>query len=364
MPGSFDLMAVDVHHPENYGIYQSVGDSVGPGGLIRAMRTIPMYVTIAEAIKAYAPEAWVLNYTNPMTICTRTLYKVFPEIKALGNCHEVFGTQKILAAMLDEELGIKDVSREEIKVNVTGINHFTWLTSASYKHIDLIPMYKAFSEKHHEMGFEPAGTGNWMNDHFSSANRVKFDLFQKHNIIAAAGDRHLAEFMDGKDYLKDPETAKSWKFALTPVSWRKKNEQERITMSKELVSGKKDFEIKETGEEGVKQMKALLGLEDIITNINFPNQGQIPWLPMDAVVETNALLRHNQIIPMMTEPVPQAVADRISLHVTNQENIVEAGLKSDQALAFKAFMADPLVDLDEKDAKECFDYMYANTMNR
>ena len=96
LPGSFDEMAVDVHTPERLGIYQSVGDTAGPGGIIRALRTIPMFVKIAEDIKKYAPSAWVINYTNPMSLCVKTLYHTFPEIKAFGCCHEVFGTQKVL----------------------------------------------------------------------------------------------------------------------------------------------------------------------------------------------------------------------------------------------------------------------------
>ena len=67
LPGTFREMASDVHLPERHGIYQSVGDTAGPGGLVRALRTIPMYVEIAEAVAAYAPNAWVINYTNPMT---------------------------------------------------------------------------------------------------------------------------------------------------------------------------------------------------------------------------------------------------------------------------------------------------------
>ncbi len=92
LPGTFDEMAVDVHLPERLGIWQSVGDTAGPGGMIRALRTIPMFVTIAEAIRDHAPQAWVINYTNPMSLCVKTLYETFPQIKAFGCCHEVFGT--------------------------------------------------------------------------------------------------------------------------------------------------------------------------------------------------------------------------------------------------------------------------------
>ena len=87
LPGTFDEMESDVHHPEKYGIYQSVGDTSGPGGIVRAMRTVPMIEEIAENVKKYCPNAWVINYTNPMTMCIQTLYRVCPEIKAFGCWH-------------------------------------------------------------------------------------------------------------------------------------------------------------------------------------------------------------------------------------------------------------------------------------
>ena len=230
LPGTFDEMESDVHEPEKYGIYQSVGDTAGPGGMVRALRTIPMFVTIAEAIRDYAPQAWVINYTNPMSLCVKTLYHVFPQIKAFGCCHEVFGTQKLLAQIAERELGIADIKRDEIIVNVLGLNHFTWFDSASYKGIDLFPVYRSFIEKHFEEGFEEKDK-NWMNSTFSCAHRVKFDLFKKYGWIAAAGDRHLAEFMP-PIYLKDPETVASWKFGLTTVAWRKEDLKKRLEKSK------------------------------------------------------------------------------------------------------------------------------------
>ncbi len=358
LPGTFDHMDVDVHYPEKYNIYQSVGDTAGPGGLMRALRTIPMYETIGTAIKNYAPNAWVLNYTNPMTICTRTLYKVFPQIKAIGNCHEVFGTQKILSKALADIQGLHDIPREEIKVSVTGINHFTWLTSATYKNMDLFPIYTQFVKKYYESGYESKGTGNWLNDFFSSAQRVKFDLFLRYGAIAAAGDRHLAEFCPGSWYLKDKDMVRHWKFNLTPVSWRKSNERDRIQQSIDLVSGKKSFEIKETGEEGVLQIKALLGLGDLVTNINFPNQGQVDYLPKNVIVETNGLIRHNHISPINGGNLSPAVTAMIARHSANQELIIEAGLTRNRHLAFQAFLNDPLVHLALDDAKACFDAMY------
>jgi alpha-galactosidase/6-phospho-beta-glucosidase family protein len=215
LPGTFDEMESDVHAPEKYGIYQSVGDTTGPGGIIRALRTIPMYIEFAEAIKCYSPEAWVINYTNPMALCVATLYKVFPAIKAFGCCHEVFGTQNILCTML-KDMGIADgVDRHELVTNTVGINHFTWITKAHYNGIDLMPLYKKLVTASKE-GVSQADK-NWMNNSFESKEKVKFELFERFNAIATAGDRHLAEFCPGNWFLQSPEQVKEWGFGLTSV---------------------------------------------------------------------------------------------------------------------------------------------------
>ena len=114
LPGTFKEMRSDVHTPEKYGIYQSVGDTVGPGGVLRAMRTIPMFEFFASKIKEICPNAWVINFTNPMSICVKALYDVFPNIKAFGCCHEVFHAQQFLTRVLKEMTGI-DVNRKQIK---------------------------------------------------------------------------------------------------------------------------------------------------------------------------------------------------------------------------------------------------------
>ena len=87
------------------------------------------------------------------------------------------------------------------------------------------------------------------------------DRFKRYGAIAAAGDRHLAEFCNGKWYLADPETVKRWHFGLTTVTWRKDDLKKRLERSERLVKGEEKFEINETGEDGVKQMRALLGLD-------------------------------------------------------------------------------------------------------
>lgn len=364
LPGTFDEMESDVHLPERHGIYQSVGDTAGPGGMIRALRTIPMFVEIAEAIKAYSPDAWVINYTNPMTLCVKTLYEVFPEIKAFGCCHEVFGTQKVLKGIVEEKLGLKDVPRNEIFVNVLGINHFTWFDSASYKGIDLFPIYKEYIKEHYEEGYNEPDK-NWANSTFECAHRVKFDLFNRYGLIAAAGDRHLVEFMPGDEYLKNPEVVKEWKFGLTTVEWRKKDLEERLAKSHRLVNGEDKVELKPSGEEGILLIKALCGLERLVSNVNIPNTNkQIPNLPETAVVETNALFEYNQIKPVVAGNIPDHVLELIKPHVKNHERILEAALTYNRELVYKAFMEDPLIvgKVNKEECKKLVDDMIANTI--
>lgn len=362
LPGTFDEMESDVHTPEKYGIYQSVGDTSGPGGIIRAMRTIPMYEEIAENIKKYCPKAWVINYTNPMTLCVKALYRVFPEIRAFGCCHEVFGTQKFLAKVVEEKLGVKDVERHEIKVNPVSVNHFTWLTKATYHGIDLFPLYKEFCQEHTD-GFSKDGPvdSNWMNNAFVSEEKVKMDLFLKFGYIAAAGDRHLSEFCEGKWYLENPERVKEMHFGLTSVSWRKEDLKKRLEKSARLVSGEEAVTLNKTGEEGVDQIRALLGLCELVTNVNIPNQGQIPNLPLGAVVETNAVFRDGSLTPVFAGEIPAAIYPMVSRICAEQELVSEGIAQRDLNKIFVAFANDPLVTCGMEDAKKLFEEMCENT---
>ena len=360
LPGTFDEMESDVHEPEKYGIYQSVGDTTGPGGLVRALRAIPMYVEIAEAIKKCSPNAWVINYTNPMALCTMTLCRVFPEIKAFGCCHEVFGTQDLLVEALKEICGIDNISRDDISVNVQGINHFTWLNKAWYRDIDLIEVYREFIKKHPE-GFVMDESEHWMNNSFSCAHLVKFDLFNKYGAIAAAGDRHLAEFINGSTYLDDPDTVKRYKFGLTPVSWRKEDLKRRLESSKNKISGKEELQIKKTGEKGVEMMTAILGYKTLITNVNMLNVGQAPDLPIGSVVETNAVFRDNSVTPVFAGYMSNEIRALVERHALNHLTIMKAALSKNKKLAFNAFINDPLVTCSSGSAWELFNVMLQNT---
>ena len=359
LPGTFDEMEYDVHTPEKYGIYQSVGDSTGPGGIMRALRTIPMFKVIAEGVRDYCPDAWVINYTNPMTMCVSSLYKFFPKIKAIGCCHEVFATQNIIGKAYEAKTGIK-VKREDVTVNVVGINHFTWLTKASIGSEDVFDVYAEYVDKFYKTG-DSVSDNNWMNNSFASTNKVKFDLFKRYGAIAAAGDRHLAEFCPGKWYLESPELVKSWNFGLTTVAWRKNDLKERIAKANRLVSGEEKVKINITGEEGTKLMRGLLGIENVISNVNVPNHGQISNMPEGFVVETNAAFTTRGVQPLSSGALPIGVDNLVMRVAHNQELTVEAAICGNYELAFKALINDPLVTVNMHDARKMFDEMLAGT---
>jgi alpha-galactosidase len=258
-------------------------------------------------------------------------------------------------------LDMEKPDHKDIKVNVVGINHYTWLTSARYGNIDVMEVYKDFCEKYHETGFLKGKHENWMNSFFACNDRVKMDLFRKYGVIAAAGDRHLAEFNEGKQYLASPEQARSWGFSLTPVSWRLEDLERRKEKSRKLLSGEMDVELNNTGEEGVNQMRALLGLCTLVTNVNIPNRGQIPNLPMDAVVETNAVFQAGTVTPVLAGAIPASIYGQIARVVSVQEQVVAAAMERDLEKAFVAFLNDPLVTISGDDARALFNEMVENT---
>ena len=275
LPGTFREMRSDVHTPEKYGIWQSVGDTAGPGGILRAMRTVPLYEDFARKIRQCCPDAWVLNLTNPMSILVKTLYDVFPQIKAFGCCHEVFHTQDLLTCVLKELKGI-EVDRKQIYTDACGINHFTWITEAKYQNMDLLALLPEFMDRFYEEGYyEGYDRFAFRHDPFAYGNKLKLDLFRNFGALAAAGDRHLAEFVSNLWYLRDPETVRQWQFGLTTVDFREAQQAERVAETIEFANGTKPFPLTGSSEEAVDLMKALMGMKTIVSNVNLPNRGNL-----------------------------------------------------------------------------------------
>ncbi|MFN2172681.1 MAG: alpha-glucosidase/alpha-galactosidase [Candidatus Promineifilaceae bacterium] len=339
-PGSFELMAHEIAVAEKYGMYFPVGDTTGVPGLMRGLRSAMTFAGFARAIAAYAPDALVINYTNPMTICTRTLTKVEPGLKVFGCCHEVFGTQRILAELAQSYLDLPhQPPREQIRVNVLGINHFTWIDSATYEGVDLLEILREHIQKPGVLRPYTRQEVEEKDNYYYDARQIKFELFKRYGILAAAGDRHLAEFVSG--FTTSPEELFRWGIIRTPVSYRINTWQKIGKQVPEIINGRLPFELKQSDEEEIVQIKALLGMGDLMTNVNFKNIGQMPNFPLDVIVETNAHFSRDRVDPLAAGALPAGVETLVATHVRNQEMIVEAALSGDEDMAFQAVFNDP-----------------------
>jgi alpha-galactosidase len=364
LPGTFKEMRSDVHTPEKVGIFQSVGDTAGPGGVLRAMRTVPIYEGFAKAIQKICPDAWVINFTNPMSICIKTLFDVFPKIKAFGCCHEVFNAQNFLTGVLKEIKGIQ-VHRSQIYTDACGVNHFTWITEATYGDLDLLSLLPEYEEKFYgglylkrKGSSHPSGTTN----PFACGNKVKLDLYNKYGVLAAAGDRHLAEFMPSTWYLKDEKTVHDWEFNLTTVDWREADQAKKIAESIEMAEGRKEFPIVKSSEEAVDLMKALLGFGTIVSNVNMPNKGQMPQMPLGSIVETNCVFSNSQVKPVVSNRLPSAVSNLVYRACVNIDTCYEGIKERNLEKIYTSFANQALCNtLTMEQSKELFKEMCYNT---
>jgi galacturan 1,4-alpha-galacturonidase len=354
-PGPLELMRDEIALAEQYGLFYPVGDTTGAPGLIRGLRSASIYKGFAQALGEYCPNAWIINYTNPMSICTRTLTRVAPELKVFGCCHEVFWVQDMLARLASQYLNIESPSRTEIQVNVLGINHFTWIDRAVYQGYDLLELLKHHLAQPGTLRGYTQEEVEGFNDWFHSTDQVKFNLFKRFGVLAAAGDRHLVEFLPG--FIRSPETLFKWGVIRTPVSYRIERWTTAPQKTRDLMNGIPPLVLESSGEEGVEMIKALLGLGDLVTNINMENRGQISNMPLRTVVETNAHLSRNSVRPLTAGALPPGIAPLINQHSANQELVIEAVLAGNTDLAFQAFFNDPSNHLPLDDSWELFNKM-------
>ena len=357
LPGPMQMFANDLDIPAKYGILQTVGDTTGPGGISRSLRTVPIYLDYAHQIMKHCPDAWVINYTNPMTLCTSAFYAAEPDIRAFGCCHEVFGTQHMLTWVVQEHLDVPRPKRREIKTDVAGVNHFTFAPAARWNGIDLYPLLQeriereGFWDDATEWALEQKARGNW----FHSLARIALDFFRRFGVLGAAGDRHLAEFVPW--YLVSEENLHRYGVILTPSSYRLGTWKPQRDTPAQASEGEKDRRttgLRPSGEEGVAQVLALLGVEPLDTNVNLPNIGQISDLPRGAVVETNAQFRKNSLSPVVPRPLPAPVLSLVRRAVDVQQMTLEAAIRKDKDLAFQALLNDPLCRIPVDKAWDMF----------
>ncbi len=365
LPGTLDHMAADVHLPEKYGVYQSVGDTVGPGGVLRALRTVPLFEGFARAIRDVCPDAWVINLTNPMTILCKTLFDVFPGIKAFGCCHEVFHAEEFLCCVVKEQLNVPRPNRHELFVEASGINHFTWITKARWRDVDVMALLPGFIDRFYETGYGERGNDPQAfrgNDPFLYGNKVKMDMFRRFGALGAAGDRHLVEFMDGRWYLEDEAAPDKWLYHLTGVDYRRADQRRKIREAEALAAGSRPVELKKSDEELIAFMQALLGEGPVVSNANVLNVGQMGEAPLRSVAETNCIFDKNSVTPLPAAPLPQGAAELVRQNAQNIEDLYAAIRGRDLEASFGVFMRQPLCSrLSERDGRRLFQQMAAAT---
>ncbi|GGB19319.1 alpha-galacturonidase [Allosediminivita pacifica] len=360
LPGRFDDMAQDIGIPARYGIPQAVGDTVGPGGFVRAMRAIPMLAEIARAIGEHAPNAWVCNLTNPMSVLTGALHAAFPGIRAWGECHEVTKIRRQVAGIANADAGSDRWSFRDVEVNVLGINHFTFVDAISLGGRDMLPAYRAFAAANASGVNETVPGEDAEHDrYFGSKCLVKFDLYDRFGIPGAAGDRHLAEFLPVGDYLADPGR---WGFGLTPVEYRTRDQARRRARAEALAAGEIAPVAKRSDEALIDQIVALAGGGTFVSNVNLPNRGQLAGIPEGAIVETNALFSGLGITPLVAGHLPEGLHDIIADHAARQSALLQAVMAGEGGALFPLFHEDPLVrHMPETEARRMFGEMIAAT---
>lgn len=357
LPGPMQMFANDIDIPTQYGIVQTVADTTGPGGISRSMRTVPIYVDYAHQIMQYCPDAWIINYTNPMTVCTAALYAAEPEIKAFGCCHEVFGTQSHLANLVRDYFDVPRPPRQAIKTDIAGVNHFTWATRATWDGHDLFPIIElhmaqdGFWDDRTAIAQERKKNGEF----FGSQKLIAYDLYQRFGAFGAAGDRHLVEFVPW--YLVSEAVLQRYGVNVTPSSYRLGTWQPPQNAPAKP-KPQDNSRLKGSGEEGVQQMLALLGGEPLDTNVNIPNRGQIPDIPLGAVVETNAQFRKDSLSPIVPKTLPTGAQALVRRVVDVQQMTLQAALAKDKHMAFQALLNDPLLTIPVDQAWKMFNEMF------
>ena len=250
------------------------------------------------------------------------------------------GTQQFLAGLVHEFYPNLSPRREEISITVLGVNHFTWITRARYNDIDCIDLVRRKIRQPGTIreigGDELAKLSMWDN-----RKQVTYDLFARYGVLPAAGDRHLVEFVPF--YLKDEATLGRWGVKVTPYSYRIEYYTGVPKQHEARLRDKKPFELWQSSEEGVKEILAILGMTGgFKSNVNLPNIGQVKGFPGRRRRDQRIFHQGRRQARVRRLPAARGEAP-ISRTVSNQEMIVEAGLRRDKNLAFQAFLNDPLM---------------------
>ncbi|CAH0120147.1 Alpha-galactosidase [Paenibacillus sp. CECT 9249] len=326
--------------PLKYGVKQCIGDTLGPGGLFKTLRTVPAWLEIVRDIERYCPQSIILNYTNPMSAVTLATVKS-TSVPVVGLCHSIQNTSSQLA----EYLG---VPYEELKWRAGGINHMSWFVELTHQGKDMYPVLKEKMKDPELLKKDPvrldamAHLGMFVSEssgHFSEYipyYRKRQDLIDRHCGVGYNG---------GTGFY-----ANNW------PTWRAENDRNIM----EKVSGEQELDLTSSNEYAAVIIDAVVNNTPRVIYGNVPNTGLIDNLPSDGIVEVACMVDRNGVHPTHFGRLPEHLAALCKSNMSYFELAVSAVLNKDKEMAIHALMIDPLTaavcSLDE--IKEMFEEMY------
>ncbi|MED5414302.1 MAG: hypothetical protein VYC64_05090 [Candidatus Latescibacterota bacterium] len=344
--GGLEAMRRDIEVAEQYSICHTVGDTCGPAGISRLLRNVPIFVDLARAMEVHCPHAWMLNCSNPLSGLTRVVNRE-TSIRALGVCHGVSGTASAYQSF---------ASAERIAYMNSGIDHCSWFTAFQTDDVDFRrSLVEQGIERWLELPPADARDDPTFNALFSHRNGIRLGL--QIGVLPAIGDRHLCEFLP--TFMNGLENIEKFGLIRTPVADRQqgaKDAWERILKTIEA----DDLEVpRPTIDDVGAWVSALHGGPQIEDNVSAPNEGQIPQLPHDCVVETRAVLDSAGCHPLVS-PMPAAIEAIVAPHAIRDELVVEAALEGSRDKALAALSSDPTVGGQDIAAKLLDDLIKAS----
>ena len=334
---------LDVQAPRKHGVFQPVGDTMMPGGVSRAMRMIPQMVAIAEDVSELCPDAYLLNYSNPMTAVCRAV-RIKTGVPVIGLCHGVHYVEGVLARFL----GVDEGSITSFGV---GLNHLTFLTHITCNGQDAMPMMRAkLDEQRPLLEQEIRDKTDWPNTIIGRPPRCSDDpfawsIFDRYGVFPVALDRHITEFYPerfphGRYYgrtLGVDAFSIDGRIALGDTWF---DEMLAVARSADPLPVSYFENVPGESEQLIEIMQSLLRDGRHVFSVNMPNGGAVPGLPANAVLEMPAAAGAAGFTPLQSQPLPPALTAKLLSKIAAVEVTVEAALTGSFDLFVEALLTD------------------------
>lgn len=343
--GGFDSMRHDIEIPARYGIRQPVGDSVGPGGITRSLRSIPVLLEMARVMERRCPDALLVNVTNPLTALCRAVSRE-TRINVVGLCNEVVGLQFCLSLLFD-------VGMNEVDPVIAGVNHlpiatslrigdhegFARLRDAMEGKIDLsAPLWlDPLPEQMHWHRRDPLG--KWTKADVLENMKVKLELFRRFGALPASSDTHVVEFFPG--FVTDvSDFGRDWGIHHYGIDGHRADKL-KDNANLAWLMGSQDIPPIPSGELVAPLLEALLTGQEHELPVNLPNTGQVQNVPPGSVVECIGICNKGGVSPRDSVEVPSVLGEYLRRVVLSQELTVDAAVRGDSGKVLEAMLADP-----------------------